>query len=197
MKRLLGIFICIIITTGAGYKGTLPDIEAEFAYRRTAPVKAAPPFTPQENQQMQDLKPIPRENKSYLEIILKKDKSSDYVNCTNDIITILEKLKKCIESKQDIQKFNAIVSNLIDNIEFLRIQYQGKPEENFISYKNLQTLSTQARSVAVLRTESQIYTKYLPFGSSGSIYKSNNIQKQIDDLAISVDQSLFILKNTD
>lgn len=197
MKKILPILISIAITTGAGYKGSLPNIEAEFAYKKTTPEVSSPPFTPQENKNNEELKPIPRDKKTYLEIVLKKDKSSQYINDTNEVIMLLEKLKKCIEQKQDIQKFNAIISNLIDNIAFIQAQYKGKPEENYISYKSLSALSEQARNVAVLRTESLVYSKYLPYESTGSIYKSNNIQKQINSLLTTVDQSLYILKNVD
>lgn len=197
MRRIFPILLCVLITTGAGYNGTLPNIEAEFAYKRTAPETSNPPFTPIENQNDIDLKKIPRDKKSYLEIIIKKDKSSQYLNDTNDVILLLEKLKKCIEQEQDIQMFNAIVSSLIDNIDLIKTQYKGKPEANYISYKNLMGLSTQARNVAVLRTEGQIYTKYLPYSSSGAVYTPQNIEKQVNNLLKSVDQSLYILKNVD
>lgn len=197
MKRIIPILLCVFITTGAGYNGTLPNIEAEFAYKKTAPETSAPPFTPNEKADNSDLKPIPRDNKSYLEIIIKKDKSSQYLNDTNNIILILEKLQRCIRQKQDIQKFNAIISNLIDNIELIKTQYQGKPEGNYISYKNLMALSVQARNVAVLRTESLVYTKYLPYSSSGAVYKPQNVEKQVNNLLRSVDQTLYVLKNLD
>ncbi len=198
MKKIFAAIFCLIITCGAGYKGELPNIEAEFAYKKTTPPTAAPPFSPQNSEdKLKELKPIPRDKKSYLEIILKKDKSSQYVNDTNEVIVLLEKLKKCIEQGQDIQKFNAIISNLIDNISYIETEYKDKQESNFISYKMLHSLSEQARSVAVLRTESQIYTKYLPFESTGSVYRDKNIQKQISSLLKTVDQSLYVLKNTD
>lgn len=197
MKRIIPILLCVFITTGAGYNGTLPNIEAEFAYKKNTPETSAPPFTPVEKENDLDLKPIPRDNKSYLEIIIKKDKSSQYLNDTNDVILILEKLKNCIEQKQDIQMFNAIVSSLIDNIEVIKTEYKGKPEGNYISYKNLIKLSILARNVAVLRTESLVYTQYLPYSSSGAVYKPQNIEKQINNLLKSIDQTLYVLKNLD
>lgn len=197
MKRIIPILLCVFVTTGAGYEGTLPNIEAEFAYKKKAPEESAPPFTPVENQTAKDLKPIPRDNPSYIEIIIKKDKSTQYLNDTNNIIIMLEKLKKCIEQKQDIQKFNAIISNLIDNIALVKTQYENKPEKNYISYKNLMSLSDQARNVAMLRTESQVYTKYLPYSSSGAVYKPQNVDKQINILLNSVNESLYVLKNLD
>lgn len=196
MKRILPILLCVLITTGAGYNGTLPDIEAEFAYKKTAPDTSAPPFTPVNNMNF-DLKQIPRDNKSYIEIAIKKDKSTQYINDTNDVIAILEKLKKCIEDGQDIQMFNAIVSNLIDNIDLIKREYAGKPEENYVSYKNLMSLSKQARNIAILRTESLTYTKYLPYSTTGSVYKPQNIQTQVQNLLKSVDQTLYVLKNLD
>ena len=197
MKKIVPLLLIFFITTGAGYKGSLPNIEAEFGYKKTIPPVSAPPFTPRENEDFSDLKPIPREKKSYVEIILKKDKSSQYTIDTNEVILLLEKLKKSIEKEQDIQKFNAIVSNLIDHISYIQEEYKDKQESNFISYKSLQPLSEQARATAMLRTESLIYTKYLPYESTGSIYRDKNIQKQLKLLLKSVEQTLYTLKNID
>lgn len=197
MKRILGILTCVLLTTGAGYEGTLPDLAGEFEYKKNAPETSTTIFTPVENQKQDELKPIPRDNKTYLEIIINKDKSNQYVKETNEVITILEKLKNCIETDKDIQKFNAIVSNFIDNVSYIQTKYMDKPESAYISYKNMVSLSDQARKIAILRTESQVYTKYLPYSSSGSVYKQQNIDKQLSKLLGSVNQTLYVLKNLD
>ena len=197
MKRILAIITCVILTSGAGYKGTLPDLKTEFDYKRNTPESSAPVFTPSENPIANELKPIPRDNQTYLEIIIKKDKSTQYINETNEVIIILEKLKKCIETDKDIQKFNATVSNLIDHITYIQEAYNDRPESAYISYKNMVSLSQQARKVAVLRTESQVYTKYLPYSSSGAVYKPDNINNQVSSLLKSINETLFVLKNLD
>lgn len=202
MKKVFLIFLCVLITTGAGYKGTLPNINAEFAYKREAKDTSNPPYTPvnpQDNTEdkKEELLQIPRDNNAYLEIIIKKDKTAQYITDTNKIILIIEKLKKCIENGQDIQKFNAIVSNLIDHIALMETSYKGKAESNYISYRNLLQLSETARNVAVLRTEGQVYNKYLPYSSSGSVYTSDNIQAHLNLLLDTVNESLYVLKNLD
>ncbi|MDD3237560.1 MAG: hypothetical protein PHV37_05625 [Candidatus Gastranaerophilales bacterium] len=197
MRRIFPILFILIFTTGAGYVGNLPNIEGDFEYKKTTPQVSSPPFTPRDNDTDAELKKIPRDNKSYIEIIVKKDKSSQYANDTNDIIQILEKLQNCLENKQDIQKFNAIVSNLIDHISLMQETYKNKPEANYISYKTLLNLSDEARNVAVLRTEGQVYNKYLPYSSSGAVYAPSNIQRYLDRLLSSVNTSLYVLKNID
>lgn len=197
LKKILPIFLCTLITCGSGYIGTLPDINGEFDYKRDTPKVVAPVFDPTQSQNNSELKPIPRDNKSYLEIIIKKDKTSEYSNDVNDIISNLEKLKSCIESSDDIQKFNAIASNLLDNIQFMQDKYANRPESAYMSYRNLINLAAEARGVAVLRTQAQVYTKYLPYSTSGAQYKTSNINAKINKLGKSVNQSLYILKNLD
>lgn len=196
MRRIILILFCMILTMGAGYNGKLPNITSEFAYKSQTPAKSYPPYTPNDNKNV-ELKPVPRENKTYIEVVVKKNKTLEYTRDINSIITILEKLKTCIEEGQDIQKFNAITSNLIDHIALLQTTYQGKQESNYLSYKSLVALSPKARDIAILKTESQVYTKYLPYSSAGAPYKKENIQSKEKSLLTNVNETLYVIKNLD
>ena len=197
ISRILCIILCVFITCGAGYMGTLPDIKSEFDYKRNTPSTSVPSFNANPVDSSQELKPIPRDDKSFLEIILKKDKTTEYTIDINDAISCLEKLKTCIESDNDIQKFNASISNLIDNAQFIRDKYANRPESAYISYKTLLNLSDEARRVAILRTQAQAYMKYLPYSTSGAEYKASNIKSKVKKLEKSVNQTLYVLKNLD
>lgn len=197
INKILSILICGVITCGAGYMGTLPDLNSEFDYKRDIPKTSAPIFDPTQNPSNSELKPIPRNDKSYLEIIIKKDKTPEYTNDVNDVITTLEKLKSCIESNNDIQNFNAIVSNVIDNIQFIQEKYTNKPESAYMSYRSMIKFSNEARKVAILRTQAQVYTKYLPYTTTGAQYRPSNVKAQISKLGKSVNQTLYVLKNLD
>jgi len=199
LLSILIISICVI-TMGSGYVGTLPDVEAEFSYlRKDLSQKSQAPYSVEEldKQNVQDLKPIPRENDNYVDIIIKKDKTTEYLKDVNTIIIILEKLRVCLNTNQDIQKFNAIVSNLIDNVEYVRIEYKDKPESNYLSYIRLIELSQQARDVANFRTQGLSYEKYLPYTSEKNIYTKEALIDKLDSLLNSVNETLFILKNLD
>ena len=188
----------VIITTGAGYVGTLPDIDSEFAYlRKKTPEKAQAPFSVNEldKKNEQNLKPISREDDSYVDIIVKKDKTTKYLKDVNGVIVVLEKLRKCLNTNQDIQMFNAIVSNLIDNVEYIRNEYKGKPEENYLSYNRLILMSSQAREVANFRTQGYARMKYHPYSSDENIYTQENLNEKLEKLLVNVNETLFILKN--
>lgn len=104
------VFLISIMTSGAGYMGTLPDVEAEFNYlRKEKTEKAMPVYTIDEldKQNENELRPVPREDENYVDIIIKKDKTSKYLTDVNSVILILEKLRKCLNTDGDIQKFNA------------------------------------------------------------------------------------------
>ena len=186
------------MTTGAGYMGTLPNIEAEFQHlKKQVSEKTQAPFSvlDLDKQNEKQLKPIPRENDDYVDIIVKKDKTSKYMNDVHKIVTILEKLRSCLNNKQDIQKFNAIVSNFIDHVEHLRVEYQDKPEHLFISYSKLIALSNEAREVATFRMQGIFNEKYLPYTAQDNIYTKENLEAKLDKLLNDVSDMIFIINN--
>ena len=190
--------ISSILTIGAGYNGTLPDIESEFIHlQKQHSENASTPYTIEEldKQNEEKLKPIPRDNDSYVDIIIKKESSSQYLNDVNDVIVILEKLRKCINTDNDIQKFNAIVSNLIDNVEYIKTEYKDKPESNYISYNRLIQMSYIARDVANFRTQELINEKYIPYTSTNNTYTNENYNSKMDNLFTFLNDTIFILKN--
>ncbi len=201
MKKILTVFLVLLLSGtayGAGYVGTLPDVEAEFSYlKKEHSVKAAAPYSVEEldKQNEAKLKPIPRDNENYVDIIIKKDKTSAYTKDVNNVIIILEKLRKCINTDNNIQMFNAIVSNLIDNVEYIRVEYQNKPEENYLSYNKLIELSKQARETATFRTQGRAVEKYLPYTSIDNIYTKENLDNKMNSLLNNVNDTIFILKN--
>lgn len=201
MKKFLTVLLLfgiVVITTGAGYVGTLPNIEAEFDYmRKESSEKAMTPYTIQEldEKNQEKLRPVPREDDSYVDIIIKKDKTTKYLKDVNHVIIILEKLRKCLNTNQDIQMFNAIVSNLIDNVEYIRVEYKDKPESHYLSYNRLQVVSYEAREVANFRTQGLAKQKYMPYSASNNVYTKENLDKKLENLLATVNETIFVLKN--
>ena len=199
-KFFTSILLCIValMTTGAGYVGTLPNIEAEFNYlKKQSSEKAMAPYTVEQldKENEEKLRPVPRENDNYVDIIIKKDKTTKYLYDVNNVILILEKLRRCLNTNQDIQKFNAIVSNLIDNVEYIRVEYKDKPESNYLSYNRLILISQQARDAANFRTQGLVSQKYLPYTSENNVYTKEALGTKLENLLASVNETIFILKN--
>ena len=201
MKKILYLLLFIFIGNSvfaAGYVGTLPNIEAEFSYlKKEHSEKSSAPFSVEEldKQNESKLKPIPRDNDNYVDIIIKKDKSSNYLKDVNSVIVILEKLRKCLNTDNNIQMFNAIVSNLIDNVEYIRVEYKDKPESNYLSYNKLISISAQARETATFRTQGLAVEKYLPYTSKDNVYTKENLDNKLESLLNNVNDTIFILKN--
>ena len=203
MKKIFFIFILgfiAFLSTGAGYVGTLPDVEADFAYmRKEKTKKTSSPYSVEEldKRNEKNLKPIPKNDDSYIDIVIKRDKNSAYTNDINYILTILEKLRRCLNTNQDIQIFNAIVSNLIDNIEYLHNEYKDKDESNYASFNKLLILSKEARETAMFRTMGLSVQKYKPYTSSDNIYTKENLDKKLESLLNNVNETIFILNNSE
>lgn len=189
--------IIIILCSGSGYKGSLPDIEMQFEYLRTTPKETAPLYkTIDEFEHPAAFKKVPRENKQYIDIILKKDKTSAYINDLNDVIPILEKMKKCLEKHGSIQKFNGIASSIIDHADYIALKYANQPERYYISFAKLQNIAAQARSLATLRCETLVYIKYLTYHGEGQIYSKDSIQRQLDLFEEELEITIKILKDS-
>ena len=190
---LFGVLIC----SGSGYKGSLPDINGQFEYVRNTPQKTKPVFnTSGVNNPNPRYKKIPRENPQYIDIILKKDKTSPYINDLNDVILILEKMQKCIDTNGSVQKFNAIASSIIDHADFMAEKYAQRPERYYISFSKLQDIAAQARSIATLRCESQVYIKYLTYQGEGQVYSKDSINRQIELFREQLNITIRILKDS-
>lgn len=181
---------------GTGYVGTLPEIGKSFT--STEPNESKPVFEKTESfNSGTALKPIPRENPSFVNIILKSDKTSQYINDLSEMIIVLEKILDSIENGDSVQRFVARVYFLNKNVEYLSEKYADKPEINFISFKKLQEVTNHAQTVSNLRSEAEKYKPYLAYGGAGYIYNSNNIEQQLEYLRTEIEDTLVILKEAE
>ena len=179
---------------GHGYVGTLPDVSKNF---KTNEPKVSKPLVEatKDFNSSQEIKPIPRENPAFVNIILKQDKTSPYINELNeDILPQLENLLLCIEKKYDVQKFNAKAYFFNKSIEYLTEKYNGKPESHFVSFIKLQELSSHTKSIATLREEAEKYKPYLAYTGAGYLYNGNVIDQQLDYLKTEIEETIVIVK---
>ena len=206
MKKLFAIifiaFFCLPVYgakknpafDGMGYVGTLPDLTRQ--YQPTEPKSTKPVIEQVENFHSSDqIKPIPRDNPAFVNIILKQDKTTRYVNDINEFIPMLEKIYDSIEDGENVQLFNAKVYFFNKNADYLRDKYVEKPEGEYISFKKLMELSTHAKSIALLRSEAQKYNPYLAYSGAGYIYDPDNINQQLEYLKKEVEQAILLLRD--
>lgn len=180
---------------GRGYVGTLPDLTRD--YEPAEPAQSAPEVNKTKDFNSEnEIKPVPRDNPAFVNIILKQDKTSQYVNDLNEFIPILEKIYDLIEDESNVQIFNAKVYYFNKTADYFRDKYKNKPESQFVSYKRLMELSMHARSIALLRNEAARYNPYLAYGSSGYIYNPNSITEQLGYLKTEIEQTILLLKES-
>lgn len=213
MKIFISILVLIFLTTtcsfafgtkqsgpsnpdnaGKGYIGTLPDLSKGFA--SSEPINTKPVYEKTKNfNSSNEITPIPRENPAFVNIILKQDKTSPYLNDIENILPLLENILYCIENNYDVQKFNAKVYFLNKTVEYLVDKYNGKPESSYISFKKLTELNTYTKSVATLRKEAEKYRPYLAYMGAGYLYNENVINQQLDYLKTEIEETIVILKD--
>lgn len=207
MRKLLILFLVFLIPAsclawgtknvvdieGKGYMGSLPDISKSF--QTSEPAVGRPIFeTTQKFNSSNQVKPVPRDNPAFVNIILKTDKTSAYLNDVNEILPMLEKILNSIDKKEDVQKFAAKIYFFNKTADYLRDKYASLPESSYISFKKLMELSLHAQSVSLLRSEAEKYSPYLAYTGAGYIYNSNNIDQQMEYLKYEVEQVIIVLK---
>lgn len=206
MKRLFAIIFILTIFVpasiartqpnydGMGYVGTLPDLTRH--YQPSEQKNAIPNVEQVENfYSPNQVKPAPRDNPAFVNIILKRDKTSQYVNDINEFIPMLERIYDSIEDGENVQLFNAKVYFFNKTADYMRAKYAEKPEGEYVSFKKLMELSTHAKSIALLRAEAEKYNPYLAYGGAGYIYDPNNITEQLNYLKIEVEHTILLLKD--
>lgn len=144
-----------------------------------------------------ELKPIPREDPAFVNIILKPDKTSQYLNDLNDFILMLEKIYDSIENREDVQKFVAKVYFFKKNADYFRDKYATKPESYYESYQRVLDLSLRANAVSQLRAEAEKYKPYLAYSGAGKVYNSENIDQQLEYLKSEIESTIAVLKEAE
>lgn len=185
----------LVIPESSGYVGTLPNIESGFPKPETQETNPSFEYKDGFNDPYQ-IKPAPRNNPSFVNIIMKRDKTSQYVNDLNYIISIIENLQTDIETNQNVQKFNAQSYFLKENVEYFRDKYKNKAEESYLSFKKLMQLNTHVQTIAQLRLESEVYSPYITAQGSGNAFTQNNINNQLEYLLKEIQDTLVVLKET-
>lgn len=180
-----------------GYAGTLPTIEdLESRFQKSKLEIAQPAFESVDGfNDQNEIRPTPRDNPAFVNIILKKDKTSQYINDINAIIPIVQKIEDCIDDGQNVQKFNAASYFLNQNVEYLRKKYKNKSESSYISFKKLMQLNMHVQTIAQLRSESEIYSPYLAYTDRGYIFSPNSIDQQLNYLLKEIQDTLIVLKD--
>jgi hypothetical protein len=141
-----------------------------------------------------ELKPVPRDNPAFIDIISKQDKTSEFVVDANEIIPLMEKLVDCIEEEGNVQLFVTRANVLSMNLDHLAEKYKGQPESYFESFKKAMEVNNYVKTTAQLRREAEIYKRYLAYQASGSIYNPENINQQLQYLLEELNSAILLLR---
>ena len=213
MKKLIAIILLSVIflpsqqalafgkkkkktTNDKGYYGRLPNINGEFGEERKSKETQSPVILNEDsfNINSKDMKEAPLNNTQYIDVIVKKGTTSDFVNDINELVPILQKLRACIEQEMDIQKFNAIVSNYIDNVAYIQNKYKNKPELYYASFERAADTAKYLKKVAITRTEAQTYNKYLGYYEVDGVYSPENIKRLLEGSLTEIEDTLTAIK---
>lgn len=178
---------------GKGYAGTLPDLTTK--HKPKEQKVTTPIFESKKDfNDPSDLKPVPKDNPAFINIISKKDKTSNYIIDANYIIPLIEKLVSTIEDEETLQLFIIRANVLTMNLDHLIKKYDGQPESYYESFKKLTEINQAVKTISQLRREAVTYQRYLAYQSTGSIYNPENINQQLEYLLEELNSAIILLK---
>ena len=182
-----------IVDRSKGYVGDLPELGKQF--QKEEPATTKPQYEATKHFKSEnEVKPIPRDNPAFVNIILKADKKTQYLIDVNELIPTLEKIYDSIENEEDVQKFIATTYFFNKTIEHLRNKYQDKPEFYFVSFQKILETDLHIQTVSNLRVEAVKNTPYMAYGADGKIYNSVNIDEQLSFLQKEIEETIAIIK---
>lgn len=180
-----------------GYYGTLPDINEDFIYK-----KQSAPSIPKVDMQIIDeqnelneenLKKAPFDDSLFLDMVIKKEPDSEYVNDIQKIKFALNNLKKCIEENGEIQRFNACVNHLELYIQNLKNKYENKSDSLKESYIDLLNTNYYAKVLGNLKYDANYYARFIPVQDGQ--YSKENIAQEEQKLLNRINKTIFLLNN--
>ena len=178
---------------GKGYAGTLPDLTTK--HKPKEQKVTTPIFESKKDfNDPSDLKPVPKDNPAFINIISKKDKTSNYIIDANEIIPLIERLVSTIEDEEKLQLFITRANVLTMNLDHLIKKYDGQPESYYESFKKLTEINQAVKTISQLRREAVTYQRYLAYQSTGSIYNPENINQQLEYLLEELNSAIILLK---
>ena len=181
---------------GKGYAGTLPKLNKNLKPKEEKVV--TPIFESQKGfNNPSDLKPVPKENPAFINIISKKDKTSTYIIDANEIIPLIERLADTIEEESSTQLFITRANVLAMNLDHLQTKYDGQPESYYESFKKLMEINQFVKTISQLRREAVTYQRYLAYQTTGSIYNPDNINQQLQYLLEELNTAVILLKQVE
>ena len=178
---------------GKGYAGELPRIEQREETPKTD--AAEPIFEPQGNfDSPSDIKPVPSGNPAFIDIIQKKDNTSQYMKDSIEMVSMLEKLYDSIDNNESVQLFVSKGVLFTQNVDYLITKYKNKPESYYESFQKLTEVSKYTKTIMTLRKEAAQYQRFLAYTESGSIYNPANIEQQLEYLKEEINSTILLLR---
>lgn len=180
-----------------GYYGVLPDIEKDFQYKKQAmPTSAQIDMKIPDSDELppeETLKKAPFDDALFLDMVIKKEPDSQYLNDVQKIKFALRNIKKCIEENGDIQRFNACVNGLDLYVQNLKKKYENKSESLKESYMDVLNTNYYAKLLGNLKYDANYYARYIP--TNEGKYSKENIALQEEDLLNRINKTIFLLNN--
>ncbi len=179
-----------------GYYGSIPNIEQDFKYKQPVIEPTSTEIDaliPEDTVNQEKLKEAPFNDSLFLDVIVKKEKESNYLNDIQKTKFALTNLKKCIEENGDIQRFNGCVNMVELYSKNLQAKYGNKSDSLRESYMDILNTNYHAKVLGNLMYDANYYARYVP--TQTGQYSKENIQEKKQALLKRINKTLFLIAN--
>ncbi len=175
-----------------GYKGTLPNIDRYFEYKKEG-TQSAPEKIKEGTPGSAELMKAPLNDDLFLDVIIKKEGPSPYLKDMLSILDLLEKIYyTLLEENFNVQKYNAQVNLLDLNVSTLLKTYSSSSYSASPAYTWAQRASYCAKTFGNLIYDANYYSRYVPI--TDGQYSVKNIQKEKEKLIGELDKAAFAIR---
>lgn len=175
-----------------GYSGNLPEISKFLEYKKTTAQSSIPKTMTIEELDKLDFQQAPLDDALFLDVIIKKQKTSEYIDDLLIILKVMENFRAAYARGMDIQHFNASVNVFDLYAQKIRRKYSTKTEGMTKSYKMLMNLDYNAKILGNLKHEANYMTKFQPIMKHE--YSKEYLDAQDKKLLLELDKTIFQVK---
>jgi hypothetical protein len=183
-------FLCSAGSKGAGYKGSLPDLN-----------KALEPEQSQNTVKYPDAKDILPLDLNEVQVLNKKlmtqnNKYAQYNSDVEEIVQLVKKLKDNIKTKKSVQDYNAVASIINLYVKSFEQKYANKKESRFKSYKVLIDLNYNIQIMGNYWIDSNSKIQYVSNYKTAGFYSGSSVDKNLKKLLQIIENTLVVLKKS-
>lgn len=189
--KLSIIFAILPFVSAGGYIGDLPNLDKTYEYKPNKNIL--------DDVDAEDILPLDKNDlpNNYRESLLKNSKYSSYLKDLDEVITLIEQLKNCLNDKKSVQHYKSIAGILDLHVKDFKKKYGKDNQAYFESYKALTNLNENIKLFGDYWVYQNHNVKHVSNYKTAGFYSDISVSEKIEKLFFVIEDTLTTLKESD